>query len=89
MTAPPVTQSSPVINTMSWISLRWTRGTRYYRVHLEQDLWAGWLITKVHGRRGSPLGRARFRPAPSIKAALLELAHIAKRRQLRGYELTR
>jgi hypothetical protein len=89
MTAAPASQSLAGIDTTSWITLQWTRGTRYYRVHLEQDLWAGWLITQVHGRRGSPLGRARFKPAPSIEAALLELSHIANRRQLRGYELTR
>jgi hypothetical protein len=28
-----------------WLTLRWTRGTRYYRAHLEQDLWCGWVIT--------------------------------------------
>jgi hypothetical protein len=30
---------SRLIDTASWITLRWTRGTRYFRVHLEQDLW--------------------------------------------------
>ncbi len=25
------------IDIASWITLRWVRGTRYYRVHLEQD----------------------------------------------------
>jgi hypothetical protein len=49
-------------DTAAWITLRWTRGTRYYRVHLEQDLWADWLLTHVNGRIGTPLGRAR---APS------------------------
>jgi len=48
------------IDTASWITLCWTRGTRYYRVHLEQDLWAWWLLTQVHGRRGSALGRADY-----------------------------
>ena len=76
-------------DTSSWITLRWTRGTRYYRVHLEQDLWSSWLITSVNGRTSTPLGRARSRPAATIDAALLELAHIAKRRRQRGYELMR
>ena len=69
----------------SWITLRWTRGTRYYRVHLEQDLWTGWLLTQVHGRVGSRLGRARYFEQPSIEAALFSLAAIAKRRRQRGY----
>jgi hypothetical protein len=70
----------------SWITLRWTRGTRYYRVHLEQDLWTGWLLTQVHGRIGSRLGRARSFEQPSIEAALFSLAAIAKRRRQRGYQ---
>jgi len=76
-------------DTSSWITLRGTRGTRYYRVHLEQDLWASWVITSVNGRSGTPLGCARCRPASTIEAALLNLAHIAKRRRQRGYELMR
>jgi hypothetical protein len=72
----------------SWMTLRWTRGTRYYRVHLEQDLWSSWLLTQVHGRRGAALGRVRSKPAPTIDAAFLELAHIAKRRRQRGYQAT-
>jgi hypothetical protein len=78
-----------LFDTSSWITLRWTRGTRYYRVHLEQDPWTSWLITSVNGRSSTPLGRARSRPAATIDAALLELAHIAKRRRQRGYELMR
>jgi hypothetical protein len=54
---------------------------------LEQDLWSGWILTKVNGRRGSRLGRARTLTQPSIESALLGLAAIAKRRRERGYEL--
>jgi hypothetical protein len=46
------------VDTTTRITLRWVRGTRYYRVHLEQDLWHGWGLTQVNGRIGSPLGRA-------------------------------
>jgi hypothetical protein len=76
-------------DTSSWITLRWTRGIRYYRVHLEQDLWSSWVLTSVNGRSGTPLGRARSKPADTIEAALLDLACIAKRRRQRGYELMR
>jgi len=78
---------SPPIDTASWITLRWTRGSRYFRVHLEQDLWNTWLMTQVNGRIGSPLGRARTQPSPSIEDALIKMAGIARRRRLRGYEL--
>jgi hypothetical protein len=53
------------IDTASWITLRWVRGTRYYRVHLEQDLWSNWPLTQFNGRVGSPLGRARSHPSCS------------------------
>jgi hypothetical protein len=71
-----------------WLTLRWTRGSRYYRAHLEQDLWRDWVITQVNGRRGSRLGQARTHPQPSLAAALTNLAAIAERREKRGYELT-
>ena len=76
------------IGTASWITLRWVRGTRYYRVHLEQDLWRGWLLTKVNGRIGTRLGNARTVRSPSIETALSALADVAKRRRQRGYHLT-
>ncbi len=60
------------------------RGTGYFRVHLEQDLWAGWLVTQVNSRRGSRWGPTRD-PLPSIEVALLTLAANAKRRRQRGY----
>lgn len=82
------TEFQSCFDTASWLTLRWVRGTRCYRVHPEQDLWSHWLITRVNGRSGTPLGRARSKPAPSIETALLELAHIAKRRRLRGYAFT-
>ncbi len=66
----------------------WTRGTRYYRVHLEQDLWKSWVVTSVNGRSGTPLGRVRCQPASGIETALLNLAHIAKRRRQRGFSTT-
>jgi hypothetical protein len=84
------TQHTPFatgIDVSSWITLRWVRGSRYYRVHLEQDLWRSWLLTKVNGRIGTRLGRARSQQASSLETALLELAVIAKRRREHGYEL--
>jgi len=86
MSSPRPSQSPS--DTSNWMTLRWVRGTRYYRVHLEQDLWNEWLVTQVYGRIGTRLGRARALPAASIESALLRLAEIAKRRRQRGYELT-
>jgi hypothetical protein len=78
---------SASIDMASWITLRWVRGTRYYRVDLEQDLWRARLLTQVNGRRGTRLGRGCSKPAPSIENALLGLAAIAKRRHPRGYKI--
>jgi len=75
-------------DTAAWLTLRWIRGTRYYRIHLEQDLWHDWLLTQVNGRIGSPLGRARARSARSLEDALITLAAVAMRRRQRGYHLT-
>lgn len=33
-----MTPDCRTIDTANWITLRWTRGTRYFRVHLEQDM---------------------------------------------------
>ena len=53
---------SSCIDVSSWITLRWVRGTRYYRVHLEQDLWSNWLLTQVNGRVGSLFGPRTLTP---------------------------
>jgi predicted DNA-binding WGR domain protein len=80
--------SHHTVDIASWVTLRWTRGTRYRRAHLEQDLWLGWSLTLVHGRIGTRLGRARASSSRSLEAALAELATVTKRRRQRGYELT-
>jgi hypothetical protein len=73
-------------DTAPWITLRWTRGTRYYRVHLEQDLWESWLLTHVNGAYRHAL-RQNSCP-PTLEAALLTLAAVAKRRRQRGYDFS-
>jgi hypothetical protein len=83
----PARPDSRSVDTASWISLRWTRGTRYFRVHLEQDLWHGWLVTQINGRSDSRLGHHRAMPAASIEDAFIQLAAVAKRRRQRGYQL--
>lgn len=37
---PPMLARESRSDIASWITLRWTRGTRYYRAHLEQGLWS-------------------------------------------------
>jgi hypothetical protein len=52
-----------------WVYLRWQRGTRYYEVHLHQDLWGDWVLTQVWGRRGTELGRMVQPPALPMRRA--------------------
>ena len=74
-------------DTTSWVSLRFERGSRFYRLHLEQDLWGDWALTRVNGRSGTPLGHYCTTWRGSLENGLLTLAAAAKRRRLRGYEL--
>ena len=78
---------SDSINVSTWLSLRFERDTRYYQLHLEQDLWGAWILTRVNGRRNSRLGRALMTWPGSFEAGLSALAGSAKRRRLRGYAL--
>jgi hypothetical protein len=64
---------------------RWQKGTRYYEVLLRQDLWDAWIVTRVWGRRGSPLGRVRHSPCESYADGLLQVRQVQQRRTQRGY----
>ena len=74
-------------NISTWLSLRFERDARYYQLHLEQDLWGAWILTRVNGRRNSRLGRALITWPGSFESGLSALAESAKRRRLRGYTL--
>ncbi|SMF97840.1 WGR domain-containing protein [Methylomagnum ishizawai] len=65
--------------------IRWEKGTRYYEAHIGQDLWGGWVLTRVWGRRGSPLGRVRRIPCGSYEEARAKLAGVERQRGRRGY----
>jgi hypothetical protein len=80
--------ASDTINVATWLSLRFERDTRYYQIHLEQDLWGAWILTRVNGRRNSRLGRTLMTWPSSFESGLSALAESAKRRRLRGYFLT-
>ena len=64
---------------------RWEKATRYYEAYVDQDLWGGWVLTRVWGRRGTRLGQIRRAPFGSYAEALDQLAAVAERREKRGY----
>jgi hypothetical protein len=77
----------PTFETSKWVTMRFVRGTRYYRLHLEQDLWGAWCLTRVNGRCNSRLGRAATACPGSFEEALAGLVAAAERRRARRYEL--
>ena len=70
------------------VRLRWEKDTRYYEAHVEQDLWGGWVLTRIWGRRGTAMGQVRRAPCETYEEAVEKLAGIEKRRLKRGYGLT-
>lgn len=77
--------SCDAIETTQWTTLRFTRGTRYYRLHLEQDLWGTWCITRVNGRTSTPLGCTATLCVGTREEGLATLSAAAVRRFRRGY----
>ena len=65
--------------------LRWVKHTRYYEVLLHQDLWGGWIVTRIWGRRDSSLGQVRHQPCESYVEGLDQVQQIQQRRAQRGY----
>ncbi|MGX2039359.1 WGR domain-containing protein [Methylocaldum sp. MU1018] len=68
------------------VRLRWEKELRYYEIHLQQDLWGDWVLTRIWGRRGSPMGQIRRMPCHSYEDAVAKLTDIRSRRKRRGYE---
>jgi hypothetical protein len=76
------------IDTSQWRTLRFEQRTRYYRLHLEQDLWGTWCLIRVNGRCGSALGRAVTTWSGALADAETVLRTAAERRRRRGYHAT-
>lgn len=68
------------------LRLRWEKETRYYEVHLQQDLWGSWVLTRIWGRRGTALGQIRPVPCASYAEAIRQLTVVQGQRKRRGYE---
>jgi predicted DNA-binding WGR domain protein len=68
------------------IRFRWEKETRYYEVHIHQDLWGGWVLTRIWGRRNSPMGQMRRVPCESYDDAARKPATVRNQRTQRSYE---
>jgi hypothetical protein len=81
--------TKPTFIRVHQIRLRWHRGTRYYMVFLARDLFGSWVITRVWGRRGSPMGGLKLDLCDSFTEGYEGLKTIAVRRKARRYELVK
>lgn len=66
---------------------RFEKGTRYYTVILDKDLFDDWVISIANGRIGTKLGRVRIIAFPSFGDACGQFQVAMKNRTKRGYLL--
>jgi hypothetical protein len=66
---------------------RFEKGTRYYTIILDRDLFDDWVIIIANGRIGTKLGRIRTLAFPSFTAAFNQFCIATKIRIKRGYQL--
>ena len=66
---------------------RFEKGTRYYTVILDKDLFNEWVITIANGRIGTKLGRIRTIAFPCFVDACDKFQATMKNRVKRGYLL--
>ncbi len=85
----PTIRAPGCYHTPQWITLRFERGARYYRLHLEQDLWGSWCLTRVNGMRRGGRARTLTTWPGSLDAGLNALTAAAATRRRAGYRLVR
>lgn len=74
-----------MIELDAWQRRRWHNASRYYEVHIHQDLWGNWLLTRIWGRTGTAAGNHKQEPVADREEALGRLAAVAACRRRRGY----
>jgi hypothetical protein len=67
--------------TIKWLHERWKKGTRYYEIHLHQDLWGDWVLTQIWGQRGAALGQVRHSPCASYEEDITKRDEVRKKRE--------
>ena len=68
-----------------WLASRWERDTRYYELHLRQDLFGDWVLTRVWGGKGTALGQIRHELCESYAEGVARHAEAERVRVKRGY----
>ena len=70
-----------------YLFARFEKGTRYYTVILDKDLFDDWVITIANGRIGTKLGRVRKIAFTCLEDAFGQFENTTKIRIKRGYQL--
>lgn len=70
-----------------YLFARFEKGTRYYNVILDKDLFDDWVITIANGRIGTKLGRVRKIAFTCFEDAFGQFENTTKTRIKRGYQL--
>lgn len=77
----------PNNETSIFMFARFEKGTRYYAVVLDKDLFGDWVITIANGRIATKLGRVRKIAFPSFSEAFEQFQNTTTTRTKRRYQL--
>ena len=61
-----------------WVRVRWETDRRYYEVHLHQDLWGTWVLTRTWGGRRSAQGNTVHQPCADQAEGQAQLAALIR-----------
>ena len=78
--------SNDAVPIFKWA--RFEKGTRYYTIILEQDLFEDWVISVINGRINTKLGRIRKLAFQNCSDAASKFDAITKTRSKRKYSLS-
>ena len=72
---------------LTWQQRRFERGTRYYELHLQQNLWGEWELLRIFGRSNAKQGRVICEPIDNLNQAVGRLEALTTYRiQQRHYQ---
>lgn len=69
-----------------YLYARFEKGSRYYVIRLEQDLFGDWIISQINGRIKSRLGQTRTLAFQNFQDAFEQFLLIATVRYQRNYQ---
>lgn len=78
-------QQPPEKRRLRDLYIRWEQGSRYYILHLHEDLWGALCVTKAWGARGAAQGQVRHQVCDSRAEAAALIWKLRRQRSSRGY----